>query len=126
MTAAARWPARGDPANNQLDRPSAIGRIWSLYPVVVCRKRAVVGEAHERGPPPEAVVDGFGGCRAVGDLLRVHDEPSVQGIGPRLRSFAAYAQSLGGVEVADRGLDLVQAPEQLERLAGDLALVIDA
>ena len=28
MTAAARWPARKEPANNQFARPSAMGRIW--------------------------------------------------------------------------------------------------
>jgi hypothetical protein len=28
MTAAARWPARSEPANSQFDLPTAIGRIW--------------------------------------------------------------------------------------------------
>jgi hypothetical protein len=28
MLAAARWPARSEPANNQLDLPIAHGRIW--------------------------------------------------------------------------------------------------
>jgi hypothetical protein len=27
ITAAARWPARNDPANSQFERPSAIGRM---------------------------------------------------------------------------------------------------
>ncbi|WP_062124267.1 hypothetical protein [Paraburkholderia monticola] len=30
MIAAARWPARSDPANNQLALPMAYGRIWVL------------------------------------------------------------------------------------------------
>jgi hypothetical protein len=28
MIAAARWPARSEPAKSQLERPSAIGLIW--------------------------------------------------------------------------------------------------
>jgi hypothetical protein len=28
MTAAARLPARKEPANNQFERPMAMGRIW--------------------------------------------------------------------------------------------------
>lgn len=54
----------------------------------------------------------------------MHLQPGVQRLGPRLRPLLAYSSSRVGVEVAHLFLDLVQPPEQLQRLLGDLALVV--
>ena len=56
-----RWPARRLPANNQLLRPGAMGRIWFSIqlvcpPAVAGRRR----RSRELGPSFETVVQGLG------------------------------------------------------------------
>ena len=117
MTAAARLPARRVPANSQLLRPSAIGRIWFSTQLLSIGRVAVVEEARQRRPAIQAVVDRLGGRRAVGHLLALQRQPLVQRIGDRSCSCSCrIALALVRIELVHLALDVVELHEELQRL----------
>ncbi len=79
MMAAARWPARSEPANSQLDLPMR----WcgcGFPPIVVRWQITVIDVARERLPALQAVVDSPGCGRTIRHPLPLPGEPLLQGI----------------------------------------------
>lgn len=77
MMAAARWPERRLPANNQFERPREPDSTFD--PVVVSRHLRVIDKALERHPALEAVVQHLGLARITRHLLALPHHPHVQG-----------------------------------------------
>ena len=124
MMAAARWPARSEPANNQLDLPMAIGLILFSTQFVVRRQIAVVDVARERVPAFQAVVDRPGRGRAVGHPLPLSRGPLLQGIDHLARSLLSCSPSFLRLQLGDLAFDGVEFAEELQRLLADLAAMI--
>ena len=81
MTAAARWPARREPANNQFFSPDGNGTYLVFYPIVIDRQLPIIEKARQCAPAPEAVIQFFGSRRAIRDLLALQLHPLMHGIG---------------------------------------------
>ena len=104
----------------QCDRADSV-----LDPVVVDGQRAVVKEARQRLPTPEAIVDRFSHGRSVGRPLPLQQQPFAQLVGDRLRLPLPYSRSLPGAQFPCLAFDIVELSEQLQRFLGQRALVVD-
>ena len=114
MMAAARLPARSEPAKSQLRRPSD-GPDQVLDVVVVHRQGWIVEEAGQRGPTLEAVVEGPGRCGTIGELDALQRHPFMPGVRRQDGWSAdgpAAAQRAG---IPDQPLDLVDLLDEFER-----------
>ncbi len=96
-----------------------------LDPVVVDGQRAVVKEARQRLPTPEAIVDRFSHGRSVGRPLPLQQQPLAKLVGDRSRLPLPYSLSLPGAQFPRLAFDIVELSEQLQRFLGQRALVVD-
>src|SRR5437867_3489406 len=88
------------------------------------RHRPVIQVVRQCLPALEAVVQRLGSGRAFGDELALRHHPRVQRIGDRLGLVSSREAPLLGIELLHLAFDLVQFYEELQRVFGDLALVV--
>lgn len=116
MTAAARWPTRNEPANNQFARPSAIDLIWfstNCYRWQV----PIVEVAGQRRPALEAVVQCAGQRGAFGGTHALREHPGVQRFGHRPCLLLTDGGALLRVQAAHRTLYRIGLAEEQQGLA---------
>jgi len=94
-----------------------------LDSVVVHGQLPVTREPGQRIPPPQAVVQRLGTCRALGHFLALQHHPLVQGIKQWLRLLLPDGLALIPRKLLDLALDLVVPRELLQSEFGDLALI---
>ncbi len=85
---------------------------------------SVVEIVRQRSPAPQAVVDRLRCCAAVRYPLTLRQQPRLQRVGRRPALLLPKQASLLGIQFLRLPLDVVQHAEQLERVFGNLALVI--
>ena len=92
-------------------------------PVVVHGQLPVIDEARQRSPAAQAVIERFGRCRTIGQLLPVQCHPFMQRIEDGLGVLLPHGLALIGIELLGIALDVVDLGELLQGEPGDLAFV---
>ncbi|MGF6610373.1 hypothetical protein OKW45_005295 [Paraburkholderia sp. WSM4175] len=124
MIAAALWPARSDPAINQLALPMAPWTDLVSELIVVYGHVPVIEIARKRLPAFEAVVQRFRNRRTCRYQLALHHHPFVKGVAHRFG--AALPMPVSCVDIKRRGIafDVVELGEERQRLLSHLTAVI--
>ena len=94
-----------------------------LDPVVVHGQLPVIDEARQRSPAAQAVIERFGRCRTIGQLLPVQCHPFMQRIEDGLGVLLSDGLALIGAQFLDIALDVVDLGELLQGEPGDLDFV---
>jgi len=124
MTAAARLPARNEPANNQFERPMAMPDLV-LDPIVINGQLTIIEVARERLPSLQGVVQGSCCGRTVGDLDSLQPHPFEERIRDRSGPLLPQLFAIICIQRLGFTLNVIELTDQAQRILCNLAFVGD-